>query len=382
VNNIDLTQGLADLCVFNQCDKFYDKFKDINNRLTYLQKKDVFINSINLSAINIIMSIAVLISIYIMVPQVHSNLMGGITVAAIILGIMASFECVTPLPNAFQHLGATQESSKRIFEIINADPEIDESNLSSSPKPSNLDLHVKNINFKYSNTSPFALKDISFDLPLGSKIAFVGPSGSGKSSIINLLMKFWNFDEGSIEVDNHSIRKFKQNELNKIFSVSPQNVYMFNESIKNNLLYSNMDASDSDIIESLKKAEIFDFIDSLPKGINTNLGEQGLIFSGGELRRISIARALLSKAPILILDEPTADLDYKTADKIMNNIFDANRERSIILITHILSDVLDKCDNILTFRDGEIIEHGKHKELLEDKNSLYRKMYFKQNKPL
>ncbi len=379
VTTLDATQGLADLTVFNQVESYLEKLQNINNKLSILQKRMAIINSYNQSALNLIMNITVLISIFLMVPAIHRWAFDAIISAVIVLGIMSAFEAVTPLPSAFQQMGSTIKAAKRVFEIIDSKPTIDESFTAENVTPDQFDISFKDVNFEYSANSGFRLSKLDFHISQGTVSGVVGPSGSGKSSLINLLMRFWDYNSGSILLGNCEFRKFKQENIHKYISLCQQHIHMFNETIKENLVLTNPTASDSEIESALKLSEAYDLTMSLPKKLNTAIGELGLKLSGGELRRLAIARTLLSQSPILIFDEPTADLDIKTAEKIVENLYSLRGKRTIIIISHIITKQFKKFDNIIVMRNGSILEKGNHCDLLKSRNSLYLKIFELQN---
>lgn len=369
---LDMNQGYSDLAAFNKIESFQNKFNNLNLKLLTIKKKISCINAINISLINLIMNLTVLSSIILILPNLNNGLYNGVIVSVIILGIMASFEAVFPLPQVFQHLGAILKSAKRVYEIIDTKPSIDESGLGMIPHPIRIDIAFKKVNFKYSQKDRFSLCDVDLAINQYDKIAVVGESGSGKSSLINILMRFWDY-KGSIKIGSCDLKAFKQSDITKYIAVCTQQVHMFNDSIKNNLIIANPDAVDDEIINALQLAEALDFVNSLPDGINSVIGEFGATLSGGELRRLGIARTVLSKAPFLIFDEPNADLDYKTGSTIINNLSSLNN-RTILIITHIFTKQLENFNNIFVMKDGKIIEKGRHHELTCNHNSIYKRM--------
>jgi ATP-binding cassette subfamily C protein CydC len=216
-------------------------------------------------------------------------------------------------------------------------------------------------------------------------LAVVGPSGAGKSTLIHLLMRFWEYETGEILIGGHSVRDYEPDVLRSLFAVMPQRPFFFNASVRSNLLLARPDASEVEVLHAAQQAQIHDFITQLPEGYDTYIGEQGLRLSGGERQRLAIARALIKDAPILIFDEPTANLDPLTELRIFETIYGLMRtktrdgqNRSSILITHRLIG-LENMDEIFVMEHGRIVERGTHTELLRN-DGLYHRLFTFQNR--
>ena len=231
-------------------------------------------------------------------------------------------------------------------------------------------ISVKNINFAYQDEN--VLKNFSFEVEKGKTIALVGQSGSGKSTIANLLTRFYDINEGSIEVDGVEIRDWDMHALRGLIGLVTQDSILFNESIKNNLLIGKPDATDEEIIEALKIANAYDFVTALPNGMDTNIGDAGGKLSGGQKQRLSIARAVLKNPPIMILDEATSALDTESEKLVQDALEKMMQNRTSIVIAHRLSTI-QKADNIIVMQKGEIVEQGKHAELIA-KNGTYARL--------
>ncbi len=224
------------------------------------------------------------------------------------------------------------------------------------------------------------MQEISFDVPAGKSIAIVGPSGAGKSTIANLLLRFWDYELGEITLGGESLKALNQDEVRKRFALVSQNNYFFNTTIRENLRLARRSIRQEEMESAARAAQIHDFITSLPKGYDTFIGEQGLRLSGGERQRLAIARALLKDAPILIFDEPTANLDSQTEKQVLGTLFDLMRSKTSLLITHRLVE-LETVDEILVMDNGRIVERGTHGKLLT-RAGLYRRLWDLQNQIL
>lgn len=262
-------------------------------------------------------------------------------------------------------------SAERVFEILNEEPEIKD-----DPDAIKVDrvkgkIEFRNVSFRYVDDVP-VLKNVSFKVNPGEMIALVGPTGVGKTTIANLIPRFYDPDSGQILIDDIDIRKIKLSSLRKQISMVSQDVFLFNGTVKENILYGRPDATDEEVIAAAKAANAHDFIMELPEGYNTRVGERGVKLSGGQKQRISIARALLKDAPILILDEATSSVDTQTEKLIQEALENLMKNRTTIVIAHRLSTIRN-ADQIIVLKDGEIVEAGRHNELLK-KGGLYSQL--------
>ena len=264
---------------------------------------------------------------------------------------------------------------KRISNII--DKEIKIKELEKSPQLILKDTNIvfNKVGFKYDSTNEKAIKEVSFKIQGNSMAAFVGHSGAGKSTIINLLPRFYDPQEGYIEIDNQKIREVSLASLRKKISLVSQDVILFDDSVKNNIAYAKPNASDSDIIRACKYAASDEFIKKLPKGYETMIGENGVRLSGGQKQRISIARAILKESPIILLDEATSSLDAESEEIVQNAINNLTKNKTTLVIAHRLSTI-HNADKIFVLKEGKIINSGNHSFLIdncEEYKSLYKK---------
>ena len=264
---------------------------------------------------------------------------------------------------------------KRISSII--DKEIKIKELADSPDLilKNSEIKFNKVGFKYEATDEKAIKEISFKIEGNSMAAFVGHSGAGKSTIINLLPRFYDPQEGSIEIDNQNIKGVSLNSLRKNLSLVSQDVILFDDTVKNNIAYARPSANHDEIIKACEFAAADDFIQKLPKGYNTMIGENGVRLSGGQKQRISIARAILKESPIILLDEATSSLDAESEEIVQNAINNLTKNKTTLVIAHRLSTI-HSADKIFVMKNGKIINSGNHDYLInqcEEYKSLYKK---------
>ncbi len=269
--------------------------------------------------------------------------------------------------------GAT--AFKRISDIIDKNIEIKNNENLPKLKIKKSNINFKNVSFQYDNTAEKAVRDVNITISGGSMSAFVGHSGAGKSTIINLLPRFYDPQNGEILIDNQNIKNISLNSLRKNISLVSQDVILFDESIKNNIAYADTNATQQEIEEACKFAAAHEFIKKLPDGYETIIGENGVKLSGGQKQRISIARAVLKKSPIILLDEATSSLDTESEETVQNAINNLTKNKTTLVIAHRLSTIHNS-DKIFVIKDGCIINSGNHEFLInncDEYKSLYKK---------
>lgn len=259
---------------------------------------------------------------------------------------------------------------KRFVEIMDTKPDIKECENAIDLDTLRGDIEFKNVNFKYS-TGKDILKDLNLTINDGETVALVGPSGGGKTTICHLIPRFYELNKGSIKIDGKNIKDLKLKSLRQNIGIVQQEVFLFTGTVKENILYGNPMASDEDIVKAAKEANIHEYIESLPDGYDTFIGERGIKLSGGQKQRISIARIFLKNPPILILDEATSALDNTTEIMIQNSLEKLSEGRTSIVVAHRLSTIKN-ADRIIVITNNGILEQGSHEELLENKGAYYK----------
>lgn len=276
------------------------------------------------------------------------------------------FASLEPISDSAHTLGVIDDAMDQL-EALRAGSFIDADG--REIKLEHYDIEFKNVNFGYDSRQ--VLKDVSFRIPEKTSTAIVGPSGSGKTTICSLLARFYDPQSGSISVGGHNLREFTCDSLLSNISMVFQNVYLFHDTIRANICFGKPDATEEEMIDAAKKARCHDFIMALPQGYDTVVGEGGGTLSGGEKQRISIARAILKNAPIIILDEATASIDPENEHLIQQAISELTRGKTIITIAHRLATI-QNADQILVIDDGRVVESGTHAELIKQEG-LYRR---------
>jgi len=263
-------------------------------------------------------------------------------------------------------------ASARIFEILDAEPDIKDKTGAIRLPPIKGEVAFKNVSFSYDHNKE-VLKNINLEVKSGETIAILGPTGSGKSTLLFLIPRFYDVSSGSITIDNYDIRDVELKSLRKQIGIALQEVFLFSASIKENIKYGRPDATDEEVVQAAKAAQIHDFISSLPDGYNTIIGERGITLSGGQKQRLAIARTLLKDPRIIILDDTTSFVDTETEHKIQKAMEALLENRTAFIVTQRLSTIKG-ADKIVIVRNGEIVESGTHEELLAN-NGIYAIIY-------
>ncbi len=335
-HSIDSIHGLGELLIYGAAEQQAEKINELSRKLDLEQAKLSHYDGIAQAVLGLCAGLALLMVIIITTPLISGGNMPAVTIAMLALFTMASFEAVAAMPQAFQRLPETVAAGSRIFEIIDSKPLIKDP-APPSPQPTNFDIEFKDVSFSYNSggkKEKNVFENLTFTLTSGSRLAIVGRSGAGKSSIVNLLLRFQEADRGRILLGRYPLEQYHGEDARRFFSVATQQNQLFNNSVRENLLLADPDADDELLARVCKTAMIHDFIMTLPKGYDTWIGEAGFKLSGGQLKRLAIARALLKPAKILILDEPGEGLDRKTEKELLHAVFEYKKSASILLITH------------------------------------------------
>ena len=351
---VEWLQGLEVLQSNGAHQRWLDAISKKSKEAGSLQKRFSSLNGIA-SGMNVLfLNLTILLLLVLSIPMVRQGDMSGISMAVILLLGMASFEAVNNLPQAAVMLNASLESADRLVEVGSGQSrEIKYEKLPDDYHPKTVEF--RNVSFEYEEGG-FHLEEISFSLLRGKKLALLGQSGAGKTSLINLLLRFWDAQGGSILLDGLDTRMIDPYQVRACFSVISQNVTLFSDSLRENLFLADPCADDEKLIEALRKVELGDWLQQLPDGLDTWLGDQGLRVSGGERQRIAIARALLQKRPFLLLDEPVEHLDPPTATKVLHTVFRLFEDCGILWITHDIASV-QNVDEVLVLDKGIMTAH-------------------------
>jgi ATP-binding cassette subfamily C protein CydC len=375
---VDGLQGIQDALAFGYSHARLEGVVACDRALGQVQRRMARITGLQIALVDLLMNTAMWVLIILAIPLVSTGYIDGVYLGAIGLIILASFEAVQPLASAFQGLGHSRAAAERVFAVVDTPPPVTES---STPQPilanpgglNGYDLSFDHVHFTYRQGQSEVLRDISFDLRQGSRVAIVGPSGAGKSTLVRLVLRFWDPTSGTIRLNGQDIRGYSLRDLRELIGVVSQDTYIFNDTLRANLLLARSGASETEIEAAVEQAQLIEFVRQLPKGLKTRVGEQGLQLSGGERQRLAVARAFLKNAPILILDEVTANLDPLIERALLDTLDELTQGRTTLHITHRLLG-MERMNEILVLERGNIVECGIHEELLA-MEGLYRQLF-------
>ena len=314
--------------------------------------------------------------IFISAKLVMSNELDVSNFFSFLAAMMLAYQPVRSLATLNIAISQGLAGARRILPIIDQKHKVDDKENDTNISITKANINFKNVTFRYNSSESEVLKDINLNILGGKMTSLVGHSGAGKSTILNLIPRFYDCNVGDITIDNQSIYSSKIHSLRKNISLVSQDTTLFDDTIKNNIAYAKLDASQEEIEEAAKFSFANEFIEKLPNKYDTLIGENGVRLSGGEKQRLSIARAILKKSPIILLDEATSSLDAETEDKIQKAITFLTKNRTTVVIAHRLSTILNS-DRIYVIEEGKIVGEGIHDDLLKD-SSIYKNFYEKQ----
>jgi ATP-binding cassette subfamily C protein CydC len=333
IRQLDMIQGLADLIANQAYGRFSDKLVQFSDLMISIQRRNNRLSAISSAFTLLLSQITLLMALMLAAVAFKDGLLSGTDSAVVVFCVIAAFELVTPLPQALQMLGKTQKAARRIRQVTEMPPTITPA-AQPLALPGCYDLQLNEVSFRYPDQQERVLKNISLVIPQGGKVAIVGPSGSGKTTLLQLLMRYYDPEQGSVLLAGQDIRQFDADELMSCFGVLSQRSQLFAATIRENLLIAKPDASLAELNEAVKAAGLENFIGYLPEGLETWVGESGVKVSGGEARRIALARLYLKNAPVLILDEPTEGLDRDTEQDVFIALVDFSKDKTVVMVTH------------------------------------------------
>lgn len=368
---VDGVQGVQDILAFGREGDEGREIAVIQGKLDRTQRRMAFVAGLQGSLTDLMMNLALVVTLLLAMPTVASGDIKGVYLAVLALVVLGSFEAIAPLGGAFQTLGRSLAAGGRLFEIVDAEPQVVDP-VNPAPPPAHAAVEFDGVGFRYEAGEPLVLEEVTFSLTPGSRVAVVGPSGSGKSTLINLLLRFWDAKTGEVRFGGREVREYAQRDLRAQIALVAQDTHVFCGTLRENLLLAKPDATEAEIQRSLEAAQLTGFVERLSGGLDGYVGEHGVRISGGERQRLAVARALLRDAPLLVLDEPTANLDTITERGMMAAIRDMMEGRTTLVATHRLVG-LEGFDEILVLDAGRIVERGTHAELARS-GGLYARM--------
>ena len=330
---VDMIRGLEELVILGQSRKMLHGLHQENAALARCQAKLSKLGSLSEAGMILCVGLSVWGVLLLAIPLVHTGSLSKANLPMLGIVALVSFESLQQLPSALQAWGSIQTSAQRLWAVIDQEPLIREPQ-TTKPKPASWEIVFQGVRFTYPGRRIPVFDNFSFQVRGGEKLGIVGPTGSGKTSIIHLLLRFYPFEQGRIQVGRHSIDSYASGQLRSWIGVIAQETYLFHASIKDNLLLADPRASDIELYQALEAARLDEFVFSLPDRLDTQVGQAGLKLSGGQARRLGIARAVLKNTPVLILDEPTEGLDQKTEQDLWRMLERVLAEKTVLLLTH------------------------------------------------
>jgi ATP-binding cassette subfamily C protein CydC len=365
-------QGMPELLVFGAHRRHLEVIKQSNRALLKCQLRMSQIQGLSLALMTLISGLAVLATLYLAVTLVNHDALDGAVMALIVLAVLASFEAVFSLPAAYQYLGRTREAGRRLLEVVNSKPDVIFPGQSVT-RPRHFGVRFENVCFRYNQKAGWILRDVDFQIHPGWRVAVIGETGSGKSTLIHLLVRFRDPEVGCIRLGGVDVHDFGESDLRRHISVVAQQPHMFNATLRENLLIARPGADDDELLDALNSAQLLNFVSTLPDGLDTWIGEAAKLLSGGQARRVAVARAVLHDGPLWVLDEPTEGLDPVTEARMMAAIKKQTENRSLLLMTHRLID-LHWMDYIVILDEGRVVAQGTHEVLLRE-NTRYASLH-------
>lgn len=361
-------QGQAELTIFGASDRYRAQMEATELQWHEAQRRQSELTALSQALMLLIGAIAILLMLWMAAGGVGDNAQPGALIALFVFCALAAFEALAPVTGAFQHLGQVIASAMRITELTEQKPEVTFPT-DVSDVPDQVTLTLRDVSFSYPEQAQKALDSLSLQVNPGEHIAILGRTGCGKSTLLQLLTRAWDPQQGEILLNGCSIATLNEATLRKTISVVPQRVHLFSATLRDNLLLAAPDASNDQLADTLRRVGLEKLLDDA--GLNSWLGEGGRQLSGGELRRLAIARALLHDAPLMLLDEPTEGLDATTESQMLELLAEVMRDKTLLMVTHRLRG-LARFDQIIVMDNGQIIEQGNHADLLAQQGRYYQ----------
>jgi len=372
-------QGMTDLLAFNRESASLEQVNQLGKTLERSRVQYAWGTGWSAALGLLATNLTLWFVLFLAIPLVNLSKLNGVMLAVLSLVTLASFEAVFPLGEAALRLGSCQQAAQRLFDVVDAKPQVLLPK-DPLPPPESMVLSIRNLTFRYQPELPPALDQVNLELPEGHWIAIVGPSGAGKTTLTNLVLRFWEIPNGMIFLDGRDIREYAPQDIRQRAGVVTQTTSLFNGTVRYNLHLANPKADDGELVDAISHAGLQNWFSELPEGLDSWVGEGGLRMSGGERQRLAIARALLVDAPLWLLDEPAAQLDSITSARLMETLTQVLKDRSVLWLTHRLSG-MERMDEIIVLQEGRIVERGDHLYLTAA-GGLYARMWNLQNRIL
>ena len=343
---VELLRGAPELVVYGREEATLARVRELDRELARVGRRDALVAGLGDALIIVVTGLTTAGVLAAGVRATGDGTLDPVLVATLALLALASFEAVAPLAATARDLSAMIASGRRVLALVDRSPVIEDPESPLPAPPRDATVALNGVTAAYGVERP-VVHDLRLTLAPGRKVALVGPSGSGKTTVTRLLLRFLDPDAGTVTIAGRDLRAYAQADAHRHFAIAGQEAYVFDSTIRENLRLARPDASDAQLEDALRRARLDDWVASLPDGLDTQVGEEGSRLSGGQRQRLTLARALLADAPVLLLDEPTAHLDPATARSVMDDVLDAAAGRSVLLITH-RPEGLERMDEVVT----------------------------------
>ncbi|MGZ4587568.1 MAG: thiol reductant ABC exporter subunit CydC [Mycobacteriaceae bacterium] len=363
---VELLDASTDLLACGAADQWLSRVDDLESRVALRVLRSARLAGAGVGIAILAVAAAVWGTLVVAVPVVHQGSLAGPALAVLVLTPLALTELVQALPVAAQELQRVRGSAARVLAVLDSPDPVDEPahvRPLAAPTAAAPHIRVTGLQVNWPGRAQAALEDIDLDLPPGRRVAIVGASGAGKSTLLAALLRFVEPSGGNITIDGTDVRTLDGDDVRSLMALCDQDAYLFDSTIAENVRLARAEASDSEIRDALCRARLDHWIDELPRGIHTRVGEHGALISGGQRQRIALARALLADRPVLLLDEPTAGLDEPTAAALIVDLLAAGTGRTTVLVTHRLAD-LGAVDEILVLDEGHVVNRGAARDVI------------------
>ena len=344
---VELLRGAPELVVFGQEERTLARVRELDVALARLGRRDALVAGLGDALTILVAGLTVTGVLALAVSATAAGSLDPVLVATLALLALASFDAVTPLAPAARELSSTLASGRRVLEVIDRASAVREPELPVPAPPRRAPVRLEGVTARYDPVEEPVLRDLDLELAPGRKVALVGPSGAGKTTVTRLLLRFLDPERGRVTIGGRDVREYAQADVRRHFAIAGQESYLFDSTIRENLRLARPEATDAELWAVLLLARLDAWVASLPGGLDARVGEEGSRLSGGQRQRLTLARALLTEAPVLVLDEPTAHLDPETATAVMDDVLAAAAGRTVLLITH-RPEGLERMDEVVT----------------------------------
>ncbi|MER7909944.1 thiol reductant ABC exporter subunit CydC, partial [Streptomyces sp. NPDC096068] len=367
----DLLRGCAELTVAGALRSRTERAREADGALTGIASRQAAATALGAGLSALVCGLTVAAAALVGVQAVREGRLDGVSLAVVVLTPLAAFEAVTGLPLAVQYRQRVKHSAERVFEVLDAPAPVREPRTPAAPPAGPFPLELSGISARYAGQERPALTGFGLTLEAGRRVAVVGASGSGKTTLAQVLLRFLDVEHGTYRLGGVPAWELDGDAVRRMVGLCAQDAHLFDSSVRENLRLARVGADDGELREALRRARLLDWVDGLPDGLDTLVGEHGARLSGGQRQRLALARALLADFPVLVLDEPAEHLDLATADALTDDLLRATEGRTTVLITHRLHG-LDAVDEVLVLDGGRTVQRGPYAELAAEDGPLRR----------